>query len=437
MQQPIHRRVLISAAVATALAAWSAQASAAGFALYEQNASGLGNAFAGAAAVAEDAGTIYFNPAGMTRIRGRQVVGALSVINVKIEFENDGGSNVPLGQVPGGGNGGDAGGTAALPAGYLSWELKPNTLWLGVGISGPFGLSTEWKESWVGRFHAIESSVEAINVNPSVAWKVNDQFSLGAGVSFQRLKATFSNAVPYTALAGLLKIPGVPLGSEGIAEVEGDSWATGWNLGATWQATPSTRLGLAYRSKIKHDVEGDVTFSARPAQLAAVVPNGDVKSRVELPDTLSLAVAHDLDARWQLLADYTRTGWSSIQDLTILRPSGQPVSSVDLAFEDAWRLALGANYRMDDRWTLRFGFAYDRTPVQDAKRTPRLPDMDRKWVSVGTQYRASQALAFDVGFTYIFSSDASSNLASASAGNLTGSYSNKTWVLGGQVRYTF
>lgn len=437
MQQSIHRGALVSAAVATALVAWSHQASAAGFALYEQNASGLGNAFAGAAAVAEDAGTIYFNPAGMTRIRGRQVVGALSLINVRIDFADNGGSTVPLGQVPGGGNGGDAGGTAALPAGYLSWELKPGTLWLGVGIGGPFGLSTAWKESWVGRFHAIESSVEAININPSVAWKVNERFSLGAGVSFQRLKATFSNAVPYTALAGLLKIPGVPLGSEGVAEVEGDSWATGWNLGATWQATPATRLGLAYRSKIRHDVEGDVGFSARPAPLALVVPDGDVKARVKLPDTLSLAVAHDLDARWQLLADYTRTGWSSIQELAILRPNGQAVSSVDLAFEDAWRIALGANYRMDDRWMLRFGVAYDRTPVQDAKRTPRLPDMDRKWLSVGMQYRASQQLAFDVGFTCIFSSNAPSELHSASAGNLTGSYSNKTWVLGGQVRYAF
>ncbi|MCZ7561842.1 MAG: outer membrane protein transport protein [Burkholderiaceae bacterium] len=437
MQQSTHRRALIPAAVAVALMAWSHQASAAGFALFEQNASGLGNAFAGAAAVAEDAGTIYFNPAGMTRIRGRQVVGAVSVIDVKIDFENDGRSTVPLGQIPGGGNGGDAGGTAGVPAGYLSRELKPNTLWLGVGVSAPFGLSTEWKNGWVGRFHALESSVEAININPSIARKVNDQLSLGAGVSFQRLKATFSNAVPYTALAGSLRIPGVPIGSEGVAEVEGDSWDTGWNSGATRQVTPATRLGLAYRSKVKHDVEGDVNFSARPAPLARVVPDGDVKAKVELPDTLSLAVAHDVDARWQLLADYTRTGWSSIEELAILRPTGRAVSRVDLAFEDSWRIALGANYRMDDRWTLRFGFAYDRTPVQDAKRTPRLPDMDRKWLSVGTQYRASQALAFDVGFTYIFSSDASSNLASASAGNLTGSYSNKTRVLGGQVRYTF
>lgn len=437
MRTWIHRRALVPAALAATLGAWSIQAHPAGFALFEQNASGLGNAFAGAAAVAEDASTIYFNPAGMTRIRGRQVVGAVSLINVKITFENDGASTVPLGQIPGGGNGGDAGDLAAVPAGYLSWELNPNKLWLGVGVGGPFGLATDWEDGWIGRFHAIESSVEAININPSLAWKVNEQFSLGAGISFQRLKATFSNAVPYTALAGLLGIPGVPIGSEGVAEIEGDSWATGWNLGATWQVTPATRLGFAYRSKIEHDVEGDVSFASRPAQLALVVPDGDVKAKVELPDTASIAVVHDLDARWQLLADYTWTGWSSIPELAILRPTGQTVSRVDLAFEDSWRLALGANYRMDDRWTLRFGFAFDNTPVKDEKRTPRLPDMDRKWLSVGAQYRASQQLAFDLGFTYIFSSDASSELTSASAGNLSGSYSNKTWVLGGQARYSF
>lgn len=437
MSTSAYRRALAPAAVAAALAAWTNPAHAAGFALFEQNASGLGNAFAGAAAAAEDAGTVYFNPAGMTRINGRQVVGAVSLINVELSFKDSGASSVPLLQSPGGGNGGDAGGMSALPAGYLTWELQPNRLWAGVGIGAPFGLGTEWGAGWVGRFHAIESEVQAININPSVAWKVNDQFSLGAGVSFQRMTATFSNAVPYALLAASLSIPGVAPGTEGVAEIEGDSWATGWNLGATWQVTPATRIGAAYRSKITHDLEGEVQFANRPAQLAAVVPNGDVEAKVKLPDTVSVALAHDVDSRWQVLADYTWTGWSSIPELAILRPTGQTVSRVNLAFEDSWRVALGAKYRMDERWTLRFGVAYDRTPVQDAERTPRLPDMDRKWLSLGAQWRASQQLAFDVGFTYIFSSDASSELVSATAGRLAGTYSNKTWVLGGQARYSF
>ncbi|RPH66523.1 MAG: hypothetical protein EHM83_03785 [Burkholderiales bacterium] len=437
MSTHAHHRALLPAAVVAALAVWSHQALGSGFALFEQNTSGLGNAFAGAAAVGEDASTIYFNPAGMTRIKGRQVVGALSLINVKLEFADNGGSSVPPLQSPGGGSGGDAGALAALPAGYLSWELQPNRLWLGVGVGGPFGLATEWNDGWVGRFHAIESAVEAININPSLAWKVNDQFSVGAGISIQRMKATFSNAVPYALLAASLGVPGVAAGTEGVADIEGDSWSTGWNLGATWQVTPATRLGAAYRSKIEHDIEGDIRFSTRPAQLGAVVPDGDVEATVELPDTFSLAVAHDVDARWQVLADYTWTGWGSIPELAILRPNGQAVSRVNLAFKDSWRIGLGANYRMDERWTLRLGVAYDRTPVQDAERTPRLPDMNRKWASVGAQWRMSQQLAFDVGFTYIFSSDASSDLRSTTAGNLTGKYSNKTWVLGGQARYTF
>ncbi len=430
-------RSTVSIAVGLALGALGNGASAAGFALMEQNASGIGNAFAGAAASAEDAGTIYFNPAGMTRVRGRQVVGALSLVAPSAKFSNSGASTVPPLQSPGGGNGGDAGGVAAVPAGYLSWELQPDKLWLGISLNSPFGLSTEWDSGWQGRFHGIESSVEALTINPSIAWKVNDQLSLGGGVSLQRMSATFTNATPYSLLAASLSIPGVGAGREGVAKVEGDSTAWGWNVGAMFQASPSTRIGASYRSEIKHDIEGDVTFADRPAQLGAVVPDGPAQAKVKLPATFSLAIAHDVNARWQVLADYTWTGWDSIQQLAITRPTGQPISSVNLAFKDSWRVGLGANYRVDEQWTLRFGTAYDTTPVQDAYRTPRLPDSDKIWASIGAQWRASPNLAIDTGFAYIWIDDGPSNLTSASAGNLVGEYKSYTWVLGAQVRYNF
>ena len=194
MNRPGFRLLLMPAAIAAALACWSQSSLGAGFALTEQNTSGLGNAYVGAAAVAEDASTIFFNPAGMTRIRGRQVVGALSLISPSMKFSDSGESTVPgqsVGlQTPGGGNGGNAGDLAAVPSAYLSWEVQPNSVWLGIGVNAPFGLSTEWDTGWVGRFHAIESSIETININPSIAWKVNEQLSLGAGFSAQKMKAT-------------------------------------------------------------------------------------------------------------------------------------------------------------------------------------------------------------------------------------------------------
>ena len=392
-----------TALAAALLAAFSPAAFAAGFALMEQNASGLGNAYSGAAAVAEDASTIYFNPAGMTRLKGRQVVGALSVVSPKMEFTTATGVR----------SGGDGGETGVIPAAYLSWELTPDKLWLGVSLNSPFGLSTKWDPGWVGRYHAIESTVQALTINPSIAWKLSDAVSLGAGVSFQRMDATFSNAVSPTA----------------VGTIEGDSWDFGWNVGLTWQATPATRFGAAYRSKISHTVEGDLTFSAP-------LPAVKVKSDVKLPDSFSLAVAHDLDSRWQILADWTWTGWDSIQALTIVTdPAGAPVSSTALKFKDSWRAGVGVNYRYDDKWTLRGGVALDNSPVQDAFRTPRLPDNDRVWSSLGAQYRYSRELAFDVGFAYLWISDASSNLSTPTP--LVGTYKSSTWIASAQVRYNF
>ncbi len=442
MNRPEFRRFVMPAALAATLGCWAQPGLGAGFALTEQNASGLGNAYVGAAAVAEDASTIYFNPAGMTRIKGRQVVGAVSLIAPSMKFSDSGASTVPPYQSPGGGNGGDAGDLAAVPVGYLSWELQPNSVWLGVGVNAPFGLSTKWDSGWVGRFHAIESSVEAININPSIAWKVNEQVSLGAGFSAQWMKATLSNSVPYSALAaasfgaaGLVAVGGP--NREGEAKVDGDSWAWGWNLGALFQVTPATRIGMAYRSTISQDLEGDISFSDRPAALGNAIPDGPVKSKIKLPDSFSLALVHDVNPRWQLLADYTWTGWSTIPEIAIQRTDGSPVSTVQLGFKDAWRLGAGANYRYDDQWTIRFGVAYDKSPVQDAERTPRLPDKSRVWTAIGAQYRASAQTAFDFGMVYLWIPDASSDLQSTSAGNLVGSYEASTWIFGAQVRYNF
>jgi len=428
----------IRAAVAVALCALPQISSAAGFSLTEQNASGLGNSYAGAAAVAEDASTIFFNPAGMTRLSGRQVVGALSLVNLGAKFSDSGASTVPSFQTPGGGNGGDAGSLNAVPAAYLSWELSPGKWWLGIGVNAPFGLSTKWDSGWVGRFHAVESSVQAIAISPSIAWKVNDQFSVGAGVSAVHMSATFTNSTPYSLVAykyGALSSVGMY--KEGEAKIEGDSWAWGWNAGATWQVAPATRLGITYRSHVSQDLGGNVTFSDRPAALGGALPDGPVSTKVKLPDSASLAIAHDVDARWQLLADYTWTGWSSIQQLVIARDTGQTVSSVELGFKDTWRLGLGANYRMNEAWTLRLGVAYESTPAKDDKRTPRLPDSSRVWTSIGAQWRASPQTAVDFGFAYEWIDKGSSDLHSASAGNLVGEYKLNVWILGAQVRYSF
>jgi long-chain fatty acid transport protein len=464
MEDRGFRGTLIAAAVGSALAATAGSAVAAGFAIGTQNASGLGNAYAGASATAEDASTIFYNPAGMTRLAGRQAVGSLNVLKTEVKFSSDSSRTTlpPLITTGLNDNGGDAGDWGFIPGGYLSWQLTPS-LWAGVGVNAPFGLKTEWESGWVGRFHAIKSEVLTININPSVAWKINEMFSVAGGVNAMYIDAELTNAVDYSAIAfatgggaalGALAVPGAcpgavtgvlpPAGGsncEGVAKVKGDDWGWGWNLGAMINLSPETRIGLAYRSTITQKLDGDVSFSNRPALLAAGLPNSGVRAEIKLPDMFSVGVSHAF-GRFQLLADYTWTGWDSIQDLTVVRSSGATLSNTPLRFKNSWRAGLGVNYQLTGEWKLRLGTAYDKTPIQDEFRTPRLPDESRVWLAVGAQWQFSKQGALDFGYAHEFVDDASSQLPSATPpaapqGNLFGTYKANVNILGVQVRYNF
>jgi long-chain fatty acid transport protein len=244
-------------------------------------------------------------------------------------------------------------------------------------------------------------------------------------------------------------IAGTPAGSEGVFKLSADDWAWGWNAGVMVHFSPVTRLGVSYRSRINFTVEGDATFGSRPMALS-VVPNiadGNVKADIELPDTLSVAVAHQLNSQLQLLADYTWTRWDSIQDLTVVRTSGplsgQTLMSLALHFKNSWRVGVGANYQLTPQWKLRGGFAFDKSPIQDAFRTPRLPDEDRIWLAAGAQWAFSPNAALDFGLAHLFVKDASSNLVnqetatSPPRGSLVGTYEANVWILSAQMRWSF
>jgi long-chain fatty acid transport protein len=383
------RDLPLAAAVAAALSVGSpAPVAAAGFALMEQSASGLGNAYAGAAAAAEDASTVWWNPAGMARLpAGRQLALGGTWIRPSTRFSNSGtvaGAGRALG-----GDGGDAGQDAVVPFGYFSMEVSPR-MRFGLGLNVPFGLSTEYDPSWMGRFQGIKAEIQTLNINPSVSWKVSDALSVGAGVSWQQVDAELSSAVNF-GVAG-----------EGASVVKGKGDAWGMNLGALYQLTPATRVGVAYRSSIRQDISGTVNFT-RPALVpAALAPDGNISLQVKLPETFTLAAAHQLNPRWELLADATRTGWGKIQDLVIFRDTGAALTTLALHFKNTMRYSFGANYRQSDRWTLKFGLAFDESPVPDAQfRTVRLPDNDRTWYTVGAKYRVSAASALDVRWTWV------------------------------------
>ncbi|MCC7548189.1 MAG: TonB-dependent receptor [Burkholderiales bacterium] len=397
---------------------------AAGFALIEQNASGLGNAYAGAAAAAEDASTIFFNPAGLVFLPGRQLVVAGHAIRPSAEFDNDGsiaGAGKPLG-----GEGGDAGSWALVPNAYLSWRLTER-LAVGVGVNAPFGLKTEYDDDWMGRFQAIESEVKTININPSVAFKVNERLSIGAGLNYQYAEATLTRAVNFG------------LGGEGKVKVEGeddDSW--GWNAGVIFSATPDLRVGLAYRSAIRHELEGDVTFR-RPALVpSAAAPDGPAYARTTLPESASLSVFQRFDDRWDFMGDVTWTNWSRFKTLDIYRANGTLLQSTPENWDDSWRISFGLSYRLNDAWKLRGGVAYDETPVPDDFRTARIPDNSRTWVAFGAQWKPRANLAVDFGYAHLFIPGASiDDNQTPVNGRLRGEYDSSVDILSAQVTYSF
>jgi len=381
------------AALVFALAGATGTSQAAGFALSTQNASGMGNAYAGAAAVAEDASTIFFNPAGMTYIEGTQIVGSLIFLRPNIEF-NDRGSIGGLGR-PRGDEGGNIGSLVLVPNFYYKRDIS-DAVKFGVGVGAPFGLKTEHDKDWVGRFQGINSELKTVNINPSLAFKVNDQLSLGVGVNAMWIQAELTSAVNLAPIGG----------TETISKVKGDDWGFGYNLGAIYQITPDTRLGLAFRSKVDQLLEGDARASftgldANPNRRL----NGDVTSEITLPETLSLSSFSQLNERWDLLADITWTRWSRFRELRVLRDNGSTLNNTPQNWHNTMRYSIGLNYKYSDTLKLRAGLAYDEEGIENEFRTVRISGNDRKWLAFGANWKVSPNSQLDVGYVHLFTSN--------------------------------
>lgn len=387
---------------ALVLLAFAGTASASSFQLQNQTGSGNGNAFAGAAATAEDAGTIFFNPAGMTYLpEGHNIAAAGTILQRSLKFSNTGTNQLNLGAGPFalGSNGGNAGGVAFIPAGYYAYSISP-ALRVGLGVSPTFGNRTEYDNDFMGRFQGTMSDIQGININPSIAYRVNEVVSLGFGLNFTHASMEIEGAVPTGAT------------TEGKTSYKGTDWGYGYNLGAMFQVSPSTRLGLSYRSQTKVELDGDLKVNGTTRANGA-----GTKIRATLPDTFSLAVSQKLSDRWEMLGDVTWTGWSSVPELKLDFNDGTN-SAEALGFKNTWRIGLGANYQLNDAWKLRFGVAHDKTPVPNAElRTVRLPDADRTWLSVGAKYKLSNTSSLDFGYTHIFFSGESIN-RQTSVGNV-------------------
>ena len=429
---------------AIALVVFQGTAGASGFALIENSASGMGNAFAGAGAIGEDASTIWFNPAGMMKLDSNQIVAAGHYIHPEASFDNQGSTTAAGTSLTGGDD--DGGKDAFIPNFYwvtaINEEMK-----FGLGVNAPFGLETEYDDDWVGRYHAVTSDMKTININPSIAYQASEKLSLGGGLNIMLADVNLTNAIDFGSLIG------APQTADGFADLSADNMngiddlSYGFNLGLMYDITPATTLGLAYRSEMDIDVDGKARFRV-PTDAAPVLGTGAfqksaIEASVTLPQSFSVGIAHNVN-KLTLLADITWTGWDSFDELRIKYANpDQPDSVTTESWDNSFRYSIGANWQYNKKITLRTGLAYDETPIPDSEhRTPRIPGNDRTWLSFGGTYHINEDFTVDVGYSHLFIDDTDINNTFESsqpalAATLKGEYEASVDILSAQLRWNY
>jgi long-chain fatty acid transport protein len=427
----------------------SSQASA--FFIRDQSAAALGNAFAGATAGADDITYTFFNGAALSRQQGSQAAFVGTSILAGTKFHGGAASTVQGVPIDGGDGGRNGGGTSLVPALYGLWDLSDSfdqvrDLALGLAINAPFGFETEYENGWMGRYYALQSRVRSVDFNPVVAYQPIEGLSLAIGLQAQYIDAKLSNAIDFGTI-GALKVPGaVPAAQDGFAKLTGDDWGFGYTAGLLLEPWSGTRFGIAYRSQIQHQLEGDARVRLDSAGIGAALGAGGTtgaKAEITTPEILSFGAYHELDSAWAVMADASWTRWSRFRTLRIKFSNGsQPDDVTEQDWRDTWFFAVGCTFRPTQDWTLRSGIGYDQSPARHSTRTPRTPVNNGLLLSLGASYVVTPGLDLAFGYSHYFIESARIDLradapGNAARGNLSGSTDNVVDTLSLQLRYVF
>lgn len=419
--------LLAAAAYGAAQTAW-----AAGYQLELQSIRAQGSSNAGSAEAA-DPSAIFYNPAGLTQLDGSQLtIGADMVVphsafSASSATRNDiFGNSAPVSPAGGGGRYAK---TAAVPHFYLSHRLNEQ-LTAGVGVYAPFGAKIKYDDDFAGRYYGSAIDMVSIAINPSIAFKLSEQHSIGFGVTAQYMDAVLEKKLGFIASEPDSKI-----------RVSADDWGYGFNLGYLFTPNPGTRIGVAYRSFIKQNLRGDARYSVAATPVSQLVKStgalDDSDSLVDLttPETVTLHGYHQLDSRWAVMGDVTWSRQSRFQSLVIEMPTAQDPdrkATDKLEWKNSWRASVGASYRLDEQWTLRGGYMYDQTPVSDSRYAqPLMPDSDRQMLSLGASYRLDARNTLDFAYSHLRFKDAAID---RSANNYDGSSTDRPGTLHGRYR---
>lgn len=477
----IARVTALAVGIAGALA--FSHADAAAFQLKENSAKGLGRAFAGSTSAWDDASVVATNPASMRLLDGRQVQADLSAISFSAKFDKFGARNSgPGGAGTGtpitGGNGGDAGMIAPVPAAYFHLPFGENdNMHFGVSLTAPFGFKTDYDKDWVGRYSGVTTDLKAIDLGASFSYDVNPYVSFGASVFVEHLTIELSNALDMGAVvngaaqkkaadaaaaagrtpaqiaaaaaaAGQAAAAGgfYPGSADGFVKIEGDNNAVGYVLGTTLSPTENTNIAFSYRSKVKHKITGGKADFTVPQNVSVALgqPGSGLfvdtsgKATVTLPASATMSVTHRINDRWTVMGDISRTAWKTAFDqVTVDFASNQPDNTLAFHYKDTTFGSIGTEYKLSDTITLRGGVAYDESPTSYSHRDVRVPDVTRKWLSFGLGWTPSEKTEFNFGYTHLFTNEPAINVTSATGNVVQGKYKVGGDILAASVNYKF
>jgi long-chain fatty acid transport protein len=422
------KKTMLKSPVGLAFVLASSNVFAGGFALNEQSISGMGSGFAGRSSSAEDASTIYGNPAGMARLKREQVSVGAATLFAKSDISR-------TRSTFGGNEDGDMVSTTTMPMGYY---VKPiDDHWaFGVGFYVPFGLITDYGSGFAGRYYANKSEVTTLTFQPTISYAFNEKVSIGFGPTINRISGEISGMVPN---------PLSPGRNDGKLKSTGDDTALGFNAGVLVQATDQTRVGLTYHSKVSYHLDAKTKVTDGIFSVLGVSGRSyDASLDVDTPESVDVSVTHQFNNDWTLYVGSTWTRWSRFKELTIENSGLPPLLSGQLGtiseeqnWHDTWAHAIGAAYQLNNQWVLRAGFSVDQSPANNTNRGPRIPTGDRKVLSVGAGWTPMENVTIDLAYSYLWEESVEVNDTSASRGAYSARYKNSASGLGTSVSYRF
>lgn len=377
----------MKAAAAAVMAVCAASAAhAAGFMLTEQSAGALGRAYAGVGVDGTDISGVYYNPATMTLHPGTAIQAGFVAVGLDLAYEGNDGST-ENGQYN----------TQAIPHGYISHQLT-DSMWIGLAMTVPFGMGTEYKDIWSQSDRGISAEVLTFDFNPNVAWKVSDKLSLGAGMSIQYAAADLKKRVKHPMSEGA--------GGYANSEIDADSLAWGFNVGLMWSPLENLRFGLSYRSKVNHNADGDLTIGDVGGPDNVVMSGDfmtmDASATLSAPAWAMATAAWDVNDLLSLYATFRWTDWSSFEELTIETNMPGVGDTIQNHWQDAYLFSVGADLRFTNWWTFRAGIGYETSVIDNPSyRTTIIPDADRWWFALGSSFKATENMQIDVSAAWL------------------------------------